>query len=120
MLFATRLAFKHKCFKSEQEIRAVFIYPRYVPEEIKEMGAGKEIQAPEITCRIKNGITIPYFDYNMKDLKNKIPVNSITLSPLYPLTEEEGIRNIKDFLFVQGYAEAPIKISKSKLPLRYY
>jgi len=120
MLFAARLAFKHECFKSEEEIRAVFTYPKYTEEEKQEMGTVKKIQAPEIKCRIKNGITIPCFDYNMTDLKEKIPVNSIALSPLYPLTEAEGARNIKDLLSTQGYGNIEGDILKSKIPLRYY
>lgn len=131
MLFAAKLVFKHECFESEDEIRIIYTYPRFTPEEKLTMGEekltmGKEsqkVQSPEVKCRMKDGIAIPYFDYKMatnSTNSTSIPVRSIELSPLYPLEKTEAIQNIRDCLSVQGYDKYKIKMTKSQLPLRYY
>lgn len=92
--------FKHKCFESEKEIRAIYTIPTADTGEKK----------PTLKYRTNAGVIIPYFEIPIK----KEHLQSINLAPLMSDSAKESL----DFyLRNNGYTDCPI--DKSALPIRY-
>lgn len=101
-LLLLSLFFKSSFFKNEEEYRIVIPVIQI-----------KENLYIDLDFRINNGMLIPYVEVDFgKELKC---VKGITISPTQksPLVE----RGLRDFVIAQQYKD--LKISKSKIPLRY-
>lgn len=99
ILGKTRFLFKHKCFKSENERRAIM----YLPE-------GK---LDTVKYRTNNGIVIPYIEV-------EIDVSCLINIMFAPLAKQKELTKstLKDYLNVNGYSEK-IQIDFSELPMRF-
>lgn len=99
VLLETQLLFKHKCFESEKEVRAIM----YIP---------KEKSGYDIKYRIRNGIIVPYIEVTVE---NKKHLSDITIAPL--LNDEIAKVNLEQYLNANGYKN--IEVKNSKLPIRF-
>ncbi|MDD5102542.1 MAG: DUF2971 domain-containing protein [Endomicrobiaceae bacterium] len=99
ILLYTQLIFKHKCFKSEKEIRAVMCIP-------------KENSGYDIKYRIRNGIVVPYIEVV---IDNKEYLSDITIGPL--INDDIAKNNLEQYLNANGYKN--VKVQKSGLPIRF-
>jgi len=98
VLSKTQLIFKHECFASEKEIRAIL----YVPKENSDY---------DIKYRTKNGFIIPYIEEKF----DKKHLSDITIGPL--INDEIAKNNLEQYLNSNGYKK--IEVKNSKLPIRF-
>jgi hypothetical protein len=98
ILSSTQLIFKHECFASEKEIRAIL----YIPKEQSNY---------EIQYRTKNGYIIPYIEEKF----DKKHLSDITIGPL--INDEIAKNNLEQYLNANGYKN--IEVKNSKLPIRF-
>lgn len=99
LLAKKRFIFKHKCFQSENESRAI----AYIPDN----------KLNTVQYRTKDDMIIPYieFEFDTKCL------SSITFSPLIK-HKSQTLQALKKYLDINGYKKN-IKIDFSKLPIRF-
>ena len=103
--------FKPLCFSHEEEYRLIIKpFPAYNKDEkrIEFINLGKTASTYE-----KNGLLIPYVDIEFP----KGALKSITASPTLNFEEVEA--NLKNAMRIYGYPYEKIKITPSKIPVRY-
>lgn len=99
-LLECQFFFKHKCFESENEIRAIY----YVPQ------ADTKEKKPTLKYRTNAGIIVPYFEV-------KIPKKHLQSIKLAPLMSDSAKNSVDSYLINNGYTNCGV--DKSKLPIRY-
>jgi hypothetical protein len=114
------IAYKHRGFKEEKEIRLVHasgLVPENETFKIVALGArdedGKRFIGPqEIRFRVSNGIVIPYVALDYSDSGRRSPIKEVILGPRNDSAES----NIQVFLNTIGVQGA--RVRRSTAPYR--
>ena len=94
--------FKHECFSSEEEVRAIY----YVPNNNNDL---PEKRKNKIKYRSTQGLIVPYIEINF-------PREVMREVCIAPNASEEAVASIKNYLETENY-NVPVK--QSKLPVRF-